>query len=211
MNINKEIINSFRALCCLNRLEEAQNLLPEFRKCSNYKDSIFWIFTNICSHGYLDMAKWLFSLNEVKEILFQPLKEKYPGCYDDCSDYYDEYLLNEIFRHSCFDSNNIELAQWYYSVITETTGNILYIWSHFYTACIKEKLELAQWLHSLSVSNSSHKYLYISQEYYCEIFNDCCKNNKITSAQWLYSLFPNNSFITIENNKITNYNFILQS
>ncbi len=177
------MIHIFRALCINNKLDEAKSAwsnlkLNEYDKYTH----MLTTFIKTCIAGHLDVAKWLYSLDEVKTELFEPIaNSQYMNIYD-------EYRLNDIFSDIC-ENNHIELAKWYYSVITEITGNILYIQCNILNACLNNKLELAEWLYSLSVSDSTHNYLYISKRIYHNIFIDCCEANNIVSAQWIYNKY----------------------
>jgi len=157
-------------------IEEIQIYYKKHKQHINKNIAFRWS----CKHGYLNIAKWLYSLGGVD------LHADDDHVFKCCSRVQWLYSLEKniqaqngkiIFQISC-ENGHLNVAQWLHSL-----GNInhkeidKYI---FRKSCINGHLDVAKWINSLGYVN-----IHTSHEY---AFRKTCDNGYLNVVQWLYSL-----------------------
>lgn len=122
------------------------------------------VFTEVCMHGHIEIAKWLYGL----------------------SDSIQNYIETS-FIWSC-QGGHIEIAKWLYGLHSSNrllcSFDFLTLTSAFVNACCYDHIEIAKWLYGLSNSMQySLDYLTLNHA-----FIDACCCGYIEIAEWLYEI-----------------------
>jgi hypothetical protein len=124
------------------------------------------LFILCCSHGHIEIAKWLYSIGNININI------------------YDEYS----FRLAC-SHGHFELAKWLYNL-----GHIN-IHANYNDAFKMSSqhgfLDIASWLYNIEPYNYNETNINIQNHIINDLtdtFRLVCQNGNIKSAQWLYSL-----------------------
>lgn len=148
--------------------KEIQKILDQQR---NWNENIF---TTLCLVGYLETAKWYYSLG-----------------------YINEYICKQVFR-TCCSHGNLEIIKWLYSLHRGMIDDDIFSMSccnghlqlskwiflmnrdmrydhTFLQVCCYDRLDIAKWLHSIDV---------MEQINYVRGFTCCCLHNSKRMVMW---------------------------
>jgi len=93
--------------------------------CKNKKLNKCLLFIHCCSHGYLNIAKWLYSVKRIRM-----------------------RTLNTAFRMSCINGH-VDVAKWLYSIGKSHVDIHIYNNFVFRVSITKEQIHVVQWLTKL--------------------------------------------------------------
>jgi len=174
---------AFEISCKCNRLEIAKWLYNLGGVNINTRNSV--ILKDVIYFGYIEMANWLLSLDEIeinKEEIFRE------GIISKNSEMvkwiyglggYEEYVRDVNNFIKVCERGEIELGKWLYERggydLTSYT-----VFRLFMTVCGHGKIEMAKWLNSFGIIDIYEDYGFS--------FKLACYNNQIEVAKWLYSL-----------------------
>lgn len=206
------IESNFYLVCQKGNLKMATSIYAIAKK-HNKKLDINTAFKNSCENGNLEIAKWLYSLED--KLL--PSEECY---YNICLNgnlcmlkwILTLNVISDKIIYNCFDiacrNSQINITEYLYILYKNINLN-----DHFVTACAYGKIYMAKWILSLDKTIDLHyesddafrsacslgnldiaKWLmsfddkpniHLDNE---EVFRDACINNYFEIAKWLYSL-----------------------
>jgi hypothetical protein len=148
--------DSFINACKEGNLEEAINIYTKHKPNIHALDD--YAFRLACSQGHLNIASWLYGLEDKPNI----------HAFDDCA-----------FRSACY-YGHINIAQWLYGL--KDKPNIHAVDDEaFRYACKNGHIKITQWLYGLEDKPNIHT----DDDY---AFRYACYFGHINIAQWLYGL-----------------------
>lgn len=208
--INKNLYNTFKSVCTRNKLEVAQWLyliattneilcyIPLYytlmKKIILTKLDIHAenevIFRDACCKGYLELAKWLYSLGKV-DINANDEEAFRFACTNghletakwlfSLDKVYIHMNDDEAFRMAC-SNGHLEIARWLFSLWSQSFSAHIRVdcIKAFETACLNGYFEMAKWMHSIK----SHIQIYKDGL----LFPNLCGIGKLDIAQFIYSI-----------------------
>ena len=154
----------FIKACKEGKLEEIQKIYNE----NKLDIDINKVFYSVCVDGYIEIAKWMYLLDDKPNI------------------YANDFV---VFINACYNGE-IELAKWLYllediSYIYDKNKVKYIMFKALKASCYNGHLEVAKWLINLENKPDIN--------YNCDndsdtIFIQACENNRFEIVKWLYSL-----------------------
>jgi len=219
VDISAKSDEAMKSSCEYGHLAIAKLLYEEkIKQNQEYTDEDMMLFFDISLfHGNLTIAKWIWEKTDDGKNL-------------DISDYVNQYILGNAFKHIC-DTNYITTAKWLYEKIPNIGRNVeitnifknvckkghqdMVIWLYenfkninitenndyiFKTTCINGHLDIAKWMYEIYKKSGFN---YLNTDRYTLLFKDVCANGHIKTAQWIFEL-DNSINITVFNNRAFN-------
>jgi len=196
--------NTFIEACKKGNLIEAREIYDKYKPNIHKNNEL--VFKYACNYGYLDVTKWLYSLEDKPDIHIDNERPFILACLNGKIEIVKWLCLLEdkpnihanndkAFRLAC-SNGHIEIAKWLMTL--EDKPNI-----HanndkaFSNTCKYGYLEFAQWLYNLEDKSDIHA----NND---EAFRNACYNRRINIVEWL-STICDDYYIEIENNIIKNW------
>jgi len=124
-----------------------------------------YVFRNVCSNGYFEVACWLFAFDNTINI----------------------HANDEEAFVKCCVNGHLEIAKWLYSLCEMHECGSVNVHVNdeeaFRHSCLNGHLEVAQWLYSLSVLDRVNIYILNN-----DAFKKSCMNGHAGVVKWLYNL-----------------------
>jgi len=183
---------AFEKYCCKHGLK--YQCEDDFLNSKLNEDWNKYIFSYLCGCGFLETAKWLYSMGGIdiharhNEAFYWSCvtghKETAEWCYSfgNITLYeFNDLFQDELFIRSC-ENGYLELSKWMYSLnelggIKKRTIETIFI-----ECCSYENKEMIEWCHSLLDKSSVEIYNYTLE---CAFIRSCLCGRK-KNAEWLY-------------------------
>ena len=182
-NIHNEWINIIFNECCnFGQFHIILWLYSNFHIDLEYEnDESITPFANVCLNGHLEIAQWLYSIdqNVLNINTFYSNEYNINNDLKLCKNYSDNFVL------SC-ESGNLKIPQWLLKISPNINIHRFNDYA-FYRVCNLGHIEVAQWLYNID-KNIDFKYNEEFTNKNENFFSLVCSNGYLNLAIWIFSI-----------------------